>query len=257
MLGIGVKRIIFSIYRENIDKHTSTSSYKCNQFKKYKEQIIANHKAYAKLCGADYKLFTDVESNYDVIQFQKISMIKKLAQEYDEVLYLDFDVITNTRLSFFEHFDLNKICAYNIDTTIPDEVRGYRIKDDNWHPMDMYLKSCCKNAMLLLDDIDNSDLVINTGVIGVNKRSAKFIDFTKCYDVYHRAKEDNLYPIEINSKWKPNNEVYLTYMIERYNLPYTNIGLQWNFILDDSHRETSSAAYFYHVVNKDFGLILE
>ena len=43
MLGIGVKRIIFSIYREDIDKHTSTSSYKRNQFKKYKEQIIANH----------------------------------------------------------------------------------------------------------------------------------------------------------------------------------------------------------------------
>ena len=256
MLGIGVKRIIFSIYRENIDKHTSTSSYKCNQFKKYKEQIIANHQDYAKLCGADYKLFTDVESNYDVIQFQKISMIKKLAQEFDEVLYLDFDVITNTRLSFFEHFDLNKICAYNIDTTIPDEVRGYRIKDDNWHPMDMYLKSCCKNAMLLLDDIDNSNLVINTGVIGVNKKSAQLIDFSKCYGVYHKAKEDNLYPTEINSKWKPNNEVYITYIIEKYNLPYTNIGLQWNFILDDTHRDVSAGAHFYHVVNKDFGIIL-
>jgi lipopolysaccharide biosynthesis glycosyltransferase len=184
-------------------------------------------------------------------------MIKKLVQKYDEVLYLDFDVITNTHLSFFEHFDLNTICVYNIDTTIPDEVRGYRMKDDNWHPMDMYVKACCKNAMLLLDDIDHSDLVINTGVIGVNKKSAHLMDFSKCFGVYHKAKEDNLYPIEISNKWKPNNEVYLTYMIERYNLPYTNIGLQWNFILDDSHREISSAAYFYHVVNKDFGLILE
>ena len=258
MLGIGVKRIIFSIYRKDIDKHTSTSSYKRNQFKKYKEQIIANHQDYAKLCNADYKLFTDVESNYDVIQFQKISMIKKLAQEYDEVLYLDFDVITNTCLSFFEHFDLNTICVYNIDTTISDEVLGYRIKDDNWnwHPMDMYLKACCKNAMLLLNDIDNSNLVINTGVIGVNKKSAQLIDFSKCYGVYHKAKEDNLYPTEINSKWKPNNEVYITYIIEKYNLPYTNIGLQWNFILDDTHRDVSAGAHFYHVVNKDFGIIL-
>ena len=258
MLGIGVKRIIFSIYREDIDEHTSTSLYKRNQFKKYKEQIIANHQAYAKLCGADYKLFTDVESNYDVIQFQKISMIKKLAREYDEVLYLDFDVITNTCLSFFEHFDLNTICVYNIDTTISDEVLGYRIKDDNWnwHTMDMYVKACCKNAMLLLDDIDNSNIVINTGVIGVNKRSARLIDFSKCSGVYHKAKDDNLYPTEINSKWKPNNEVYITYIIEKYNLPYTNIGLQWNFILDESHRDVSDAAYFYHVVNKDFGIIL-
>jgi hypothetical protein len=256
MYESGVKRIIFSIYREDVDKHTSTPLYKSNQFKKYKEQIIANHKAYAKLCGADYELFTDVESKYDIIQFQKISIIKKLAQKYDEVLYLDFDVIINTHLSFFDHFDLNTICAYNIDTTIPDEVRGYRMKDDNWHPMDMYVKACCKNAMLLLDDINNSNLVINTGVIGVNKKSAQLIDFSKCYGVYHKAKEDNLYPTEINSKWKPNNEVYLTYIIERYNLPYTNIGLQWNFILDDTHRDISAGAYFYHVVNKNFGLIL-
>ena len=257
MYESGVKRIIFSIYREDVDKHTSTPLYKRNQFKKYKEQIIANHKAYAKLCGADYELFTDVQSHYDIIQFQKISKIKKLVQQYDEVLYLDFDIIVNTQLSFFEHFDLNTICVYNIDTTIPDEVRGYRMKDDNWHPMDMYVKACCKNAMLLLDDIDNSDLVINTGVIGVNKKSAQLIDFSKCYSIYHKAKEDNLYPTEISSKWKPNNEVYLTYIIERYDLQYTNIGLQWNFILDNTHRDVSAGAYFYHVVNKDFGLIFE
>ena len=82
------------------------------------------------------------------------------------------------------------------------------------------------------------------------------MDFSKCYDVYHKAKEDNLYPTEINSKWKPNNEVYITYIIEKYNLPYTNIGLQWNFILDDTHRDVSAGAHFYHVVNKDFGIIL-
>ena len=41
MYESGVKRIIFSIYREDVDKHTSTPLYKRNQFKKYKEQEIS------------------------------------------------------------------------------------------------------------------------------------------------------------------------------------------------------------------------
>mgnify|MGYP003134636714 FL=1 len=256
MLGTGVKRIIFSIYRADVDKHTSAPPYKRNQFRKFKKQIIANHKAYAKLCGADYELFTDVESNYDIIQFQKISMIKKLTQEYDEVLYIDFDVIINTRVSFFEHFDLNTICAYALEKKHSGFMLRYSTDSDTWNAMDMYSKACNKNAMLLLDNIYGSDLIINTGVLGLNKISANLIDFSECTNIFFEAKKDTIYPDVISKRWKPNNEVYLSYLIERYDLPFTNIGLQWNFILDNTHKKYSSAAYFHHCVNKDFNLVL-
>ena len=256
MLGTGVKRIIFSIYRADVDKHISAPPYKRNQFRKFKKQIIANHKAYAKLCGADYELFTDVESNYDIIQFQKISMIKKLTQEYDEVLYLDFDVIINTRVSFFEHFDLNTICAYALEKKHSGFMLRYSTDSDTWNAMDMYSKACNKNAMLLLDNIYGSDLIINTGVLGLNKISANLIDFSECTNIFFEAKKDTIYPDVISKRWKPNNEVYLSYLIERYDLPFTNIGLQWNFILDNTHKKYSSAAYFHHCVNKDFNLVL-
>ena len=251
-----MKRIIFSIYREDIDQHNSVSSYKLEQFKKYKSKIIANHKAYAKLCNADYELFTDVESNYDIIQFQKISRMQKLAHQYDEVLYLDFDVITNTDISFFDHFDLNTICAYALEKKHTLQDLRYFTDNDSWNAMDMYSKSCNKNAMLLLENINGSDLIINTGVLGVNKRSSDMIDFSTCSKIFFDAKEDTIFPYEMYKCWKPNNEVYLSYIIERYDLPYTNIGLQWNFILDDTHREYSAAAHFYHCVNKDFNLVL-
>ena len=254
MYESGVKRIIFSIYREDIDQHNSASSYKREQFKKYKSKIVANHKAYAKICNADYELFTDIESNYDIIQFQKISKMQKLAHHYDEVLYLDFDIITNTNISFFEHFDLNTICAYALEKKHTLQDFRYFTDTNTWNVMDMYSKACNKNAMLLLENINGSDLIINTGVLGVNKRSAELIQFNKCYDIFSASKKDNLYPDAISSHWKPNNEVYLSYIIERYDLPYTNIGLHWNFILDDTHKEFSAAAYFYHVVNKDFEL---
>ena len=243
-----MKRIIFSIYKEDIDDHTSAPTHKRNQFKKFKNQIVENHKKYAKLCKADYRLYDDVNTNYDIIQFQKIKLLKDLCKFYDEVLYLDFDVIINTNKSFFEHFDLNTICAYGLE-------RKY-IRQAIHNSMDMYSKACCKNAMLLLNDIVGSDYIINTGVIGINKLSCNYIDFSSCSSLYQMAKQDNVYPVEMSSKWKPNNEVYLSYLIEKNDLPYTNIGLQWNFILDDKHNKVSSAAHFYHCVNKDFNLLL-
>lgn len=251
-----MKRIIFSVYQENLEDHQSATSYKKDQFKKYRKILEQNHKDYASLCKADYELFTNVETNYDIIQFQKIKKLKELAQYYDEVLYLDFDVITNTNKSFFERFDLDNICAYGIKKKHNENEIMYFSMTDTWNPMDMYSKACCKNAMLFLDGYEESDVILNTGVIGVNKKSSELIDFSKCNSMLKEAIEDSNYPIEMSKVWKPNNEVYLSYIIERYNLPYTNIGLQWNFILDNRHREYSAAVHFYHCVNKDFNLVL-
>lgn len=251
-----MKRIIFSLYRNDIDNHRSANSYKREQFEHYKNFLENNHKEYAFLCKADYELFTDIETDYDTIQFQKIQKLKELSKYYDEVLYLDFDVITNTNESFFEKFDLNNICAYGIEKKHDLQMIMYFSMTDTWDPMDMYSKACCKNAMLFLDRCKESDVILNTGVIGANKKSSELINFDNCDSLLNIAKEDNNYPIEMSKIWKPNNEVYLSYIIERYNLPFTNIGLQWNFILDDKRREYSPAAHFYHCVNKDFNLVL-
>jgi len=50
MLGIGVKRIVYSIYTNEVDEHTSTNDFKKSQFKKYKEKIKNN---LSKLCKLD------------------------------------------------------------------------------------------------------------------------------------------------------------------------------------------------------------
>ena len=54
-----MKRIIFSIFTRDLNKHTSVPDYKRNQFKKYKDKIIESHKSYAKLCNSDYENFTN------------------------------------------------------------------------------------------------------------------------------------------------------------------------------------------------------
>ena len=71
---------------------------------------------------------------------------------------------------------------------------------------------------------------------------------------FNEAMIDNLYPEEINRWWKPNNEVYISYLIEKNNVPFTNIGMPWNFMLDDYAPKPSAAAHMLHHVRKEFGL---
>ena len=122
--------------------------------------------------------------------------------------------------------------------------------------MNMFAKTCAKNAMLLLDNITGNSLCINTGVVACNKDIAYEIQFKErlkgLHDLLDEAKEDNVYPQEISNAWYYNNEVYLSYLIERFNIPYINIGMPWNFMLDDYYGTPSPAAHLVHHVNKEF-----
>jgi len=52
-----VKRIIYSIYTNTVNNHSSVNDFKKSQFEKYKKQIKKSQEDYAKLCDADYKLY--------------------------------------------------------------------------------------------------------------------------------------------------------------------------------------------------------
>lgn len=252
-----MKRIIYSIFTDDLDPgHKSSSDFKLSQFKKYKKHLEKAQKDYAHLCGAEYHLFDTKNTAYDMIQFEKIFKLEELINDYDEVLYLDFDVVPNTKLNFFEVWDLNSICAYNIDRT-PDRDRLIKsLAYDNFDAMNIYCKTCAKNAMLELDGLNGSNGIINTGVVGGNVKSIMTLNFTEQFktlnDTLLNAIDDNLYPKEVYRHWKSNNEIFVTYLIERYNLPFINIGLAWNFLMDDLHPEISAAGHFLHHVKKEF-----
>jgi len=255
-----VKRIIFSIYNKTVDKHSSASDYKKEQFRRYSKMLKDRQKKYAKLCDADYELFTTSETNYDKIQFEKILKAEELCKHYDEVLYLDFDVVPYTLDVFFEKFNLDTVCVYSLPTNISPELLRGRIRDNYiWPKMDMYTKTCAKKAMLLLDNVSGLDSCFNTGVFGINRKSAELLNFTDrlndCKRILDEAKVDNLYPPEISHNWSYNNEVFTSYIVERYDVPTTNIGLSWNFIIDHREPKLSAAVHMIHCVNKNFNTI--
>lgn len=254
-----MKRIIFSIYTDTVDEHTSVPQYKRDQLALYKDPLERQHKKYAELCGAEYHLFTTSTTDYDKIQFEKILLCEELTSQYDEVLYLDFDTIPATKINFFDRFNLDTVCVYSIPTKLSLEMIKFKNQADDWHTMDMYSKTCSKNAMLLLNDMAGKIECFNTGVFGMNKVSAEALNFKSnlelCNSVFQQACKDNVYPVEMSKKWRPNNEVYTSFLCELNNVPVTNIGLPWNFILDKNRVMVSAAAYIYHCVNKNFGAI--
>ena len=240
-----------------MDPHTSATDYKRSQFEKWKDNIEDNQKRYALLCGADYELHTTETTSYDDVQFEKILQLEKYASDYDEILYLDFDVVCSTTVNYFEFHNMAKLTAHRLDRT-PKPHGLRRAMRYGLHNQNMYAKTCAKNAMLLLDDITGNSLLVNTGVVGCNKDIAYEMEFENRLQLLHNildeAKEDNLYPSEISDSFFRNNEVYVSYLIEKYDIPFTDIGMPWNFILDGYCGTPSPAAHFVHHVNKEFEL---
>ncbi|MEJ6809392.1 MAG: hypothetical protein QNK69_03645 [Amylibacter sp.] len=255
-----MKRIIYSIYTDDINPHSSAPDHKKSQFEKWKSEIESNQKEYAFLCGADYNLNTTCSTSYDEIQFEKILLLEKYAQEYDEILYLDFDVVAHTNVNYFEFHDMSKLTGHALDRT-PRDYELKEILNFGLHNQNMFAKTCAKKAMLLLDNIVGNSLIVNTGVIGCNKNIAYELGFKdrlpQLHSLLDEAKNDNLYPFQISDGFFRNNEVYISFLIERYNIPFINIGMPWNFILDGYCGTPSSAAHLVHHVNKEFEISFE
>ena len=208
------KKIIFSVWSD-----LSPS------WIKHKEALVDKHKEYAKVCEADYKLI-DTDQNFIDLMFLKIQLAEQLLDKYDQVLYLDLDVIPLTYKSFFDTFNLDKICLHY--TLNPE----WKIQQ--------------KRLMLAEEGIISDNKITNTGVFGMNRKSRDMLKFSKRK---HSIKKKY-------SDYTPNNEVYMSYLIEKYKVPCTEIGMRWNFILDNTVNNYSAACYFVHQVNKNFKEIL-
>ena len=211
-----MRKIIFSVWS---DLGRSWS--------KHKDDLIRNHKDYARFCGADYHLF-ETDLDYTELMFFKIKKAEELAEACDAVLYLDVDVIPKTIMSFFDAHDLDKVCLHR--TLKPD-----------W-------KINLKQMMLIDDDIMGNDYICNTGVFGLNKKSSDLLMFSERLEEAMKLHSE----VDSNDLYIPNNEVYVSYMIEKYNVPIKDIGMQWNFILDKNFKTSTDACYFLHQSNKLF-----
>lgn len=262
----GNSRVIFSVYQEV--KDLSVTSYKKQQLHLYKDKLATKQKQYAKFCGADYFVYETDEfhiDDYTSIQFMKIKQFEELAKKYDEVLYLDLDVIPFMFKNFFEEHDLSKICIlqqdgkqWGLDRCFKKwPLYGHLDSLDN---QNCWVKACSKNSMLLLENYKVlNDNIVNTGVIGGNKDAIGELMFGEnlnhMIELLYTAQKDNVYPKEIHPFMIPNNEVFFSYLIEKNKLTINNIEEKWNHIVDDTTtlgKINWKEVIFVHVINKKF-----
>jgi hypothetical protein len=254
-----MKRIIFTSYD---DLNITNSDIAKNQVADYFNLLVENKKNYAKSIGVDFKLYHNTMQDFAVsgeLEFTKVNLYKhhlmhELTKEYDEIMYVDMDVVFNTTKNIFEELVLDK----GINVIHQDE----EILSKNINEL-LFQKLGLRNSTLkyhitkdLLGGKDNH--VINTGVIiGKSKhlKEVKLVErlpniIKKINDLKNQmgSGKDLVY---LRAHYYPNNESVFSYILEEHNIPYVIMDKKWHTICGYNAKQKSEAE-IYHFVNKNF-----
>ena len=205
-----MKRIIFTTY-DDIDRGELVSQAqaavdldaeatrmadmaKQKLIDEYFDRLVENKESYAESIGVDFCLYRNSMEDFDLpveLEFAKVNLYKHhlmamLAEDYDEVMYVDMDVVFNTDLNVFEEHDLSKgihVLAQTEDVISKD-------KDDLYLQV-LGLRSPTLKYHITKDLLDGADNhVMNTGVLIGRAEHIKQIHFIQ------RAHSLNMYPTQ-------------------------------------------------------------
>ena len=278
-----MKRIIYSFYidipkdeLDLFDKHIlkegqAPINYRTkNAFRENYQKLISCKEWYAREIGVPFKLFeydTDFMlykdklqkdypylTTYNVVNFYKIHLLYKLAQEYDEVLYLDFDVVPMTNDNFFKVWDLSKGIAIkdnNSQIILMDDVtnRSQTIRS----PTAKYYNG---QALLIDSGYNPKHKVVNTGIIGASKKHldqlAYFDNFSDDLKRMSDVKEyHDMYPEKIRQFFGWDNETLWGVKQVENNVPVQWLDDKWHYHF---HIQgfIPKEVVMCHVINKKF-----
>ena len=278
-----MKNIIYSIYIENNEpnlneKHQFTKT----QLAKHYQRLINIKKEYAKHCNAEFRLYKNDTYwqkfkkkfqgyEFDIINLYKIHIWEELGKTYDNILYFDFDVVPNTTESFFEKFDMNKICIHAINATkeniwTKSQLKNYKKNIHRFENImkrldgyNMYVKAMAKKAMLALDNkFDTDYLIVNTAILGGNSNAIKQLQYTEkldvLLDIVDKVKKEKLFGEEISKMFFPNNEVFFHYLLDKHNINWFNLPKEWHtYVMPaDKHTKQLKSAKLIHLISKKF-----
>ena len=309
LCGDSMKNVIFSIYVDIDDKHLETlegyrgddmsrSHRTKQQLANYKQQLIECKQQYAKLCDADFVLYTNDDvyqefldsmqhlnnQEFDKINFYKIYLMEKLAQKYDNVLYLDLDVVPSTQQSFFVANDMSKFCVHCLPATKENTWGGFasgfnkqavceehncvytydHILEHHLDGYHWYTKKLCKDAMLMHHGLsDPKHMLANTAIMGGSSNAINNVKFferlNEMLDTYKEMQEEKIMGSAITEKFFVNNEVLMTYLIVKYDLDCYYLPSQWHYVQLDIYNNmcSKSESHLLHIVDKQFNKVFK
>jgi hypothetical protein len=209
------------------------------------------YKTFKKNFLKDFPMFT----GYEIINFYKIHLLYELSKKYDEILYLDFDVVPLTDESFFDVWDLSKgICVYNNNSQI---IKSVKVNQSIRSPSAKYF-NC--HAMLLENGLNPKNDVVNTGIIGAKKEHLLQLDFFGKFkdtiDLMTKLRKDTsgLYPQNIIDMFRYDNETIFSFKKELNKVSIQWLDNQWHYFLD-KQKFIPKEVKLVHCICKDFDLV--
>ena len=282
--------VIYSIYIDIDEKNLDNPGWwengvqiKTNKSLETKLAFLRNYeklnqvkKDYAENIGADYILFENDNqykdyfksfkknypqiSEYDVVNFYKQWLMLKMAEKYDNVCYLDFDVIPNTKEDIFKahKIDTHFACAENNSLALWGKIiDSNRYNTCIRNPASKYW-NC--HAMLFQEGYEPETDVFNTAIMVSSSKIINqlnyFGDFDKTLDLmtYVKNDKDSIYPHNIKRVFGYDNETVFAYKRVVNEIEIDYITDDWHWRVDtDIWKED---AKMFHVMNKKFGLFL-
>ena len=250
----------------------------------YYDWLKAMQQSYADAIGVEYKLFHYDEqyikfkdtfadkpyiTTYNIVNFYKVHLMYELAKTYDEILYIDFDVVPLENESFFDHWNLKQngmailsnrkhinltLHKMIVDRELHEEFGANPSYTSNRSPTAKYWN--CR-ALLTENNMSGANDVYNTGIVGVTsdqlKQLAYFENFDELLQEMKELKEDeySMYPPHITDMFGWDNETIWSYKMQLNNCTAQLLTSEWHHFMDH-HSWIAHGSKFVHVINKDF-----
>lgn len=267
-----MRKVIFSFYidipRDRIVSHGESKDLFLENY----HWLVEKQKEYANSIGADYRHFTDFKkfnyykswfetyypeiSYYNIVNFWKINLLYNIAHDYDEVVYMDLDVIPVTKESIFDAFDLDNGTAIlsgahenQTDIKLKNTLRFHH---DPRSPMAKLWNTRC---MLSQEGINlDEPEVFNTGIVYTRLEELKKLDFfgnfAETLNIMRDMTTDEYYPDTIREMFGYDNETIWGYKTHINNVKWQQLE-DWHFFMD-KWSYIKKSAKFVHCVSKDF-----
>ena len=198
--------------------------YSNNFLHQHYKDITTVQQDYANKCNADYMVHHIKQPmSFADLQMQKLLLLE--SQFYNQIVYIDFDVIplAHSKDIFSHNYNLAMLPLIRYQHS----CEKMKIKND----VHRYYNTLSKSK----------EIIFNTGVVATTM------------DVIHKLRLSERYEKFKQAKTNINNEAFITWLIETYDIEYTMLPMSYNNIVDDTfHNPQYNISNFIHFSNKQF-----
>ena len=239
------------------------------------ERIQEKQRQYANDIGADYRLFqyddyyksffNNIKNNYpeiseyDIINFFKHKIMRDMAEQYNYVCYMDFDVIPNTTDCIFEAHNVDNMIAVAEMNRLSLRGRVLKAEDYNLCIRNPATKYWNTHALLMEEGHDPENDVFNTGIMAGSSEVIKKLDYFKDFDYIIklmsnvRQDEFSMYPKNIQRVFGYDNETVFSFWIKARQIEIQYMDKMWHWLVDEmitKRNMIDPKAKLYHFINK-------